>query len=496
MLRLAIICILNLLVNGNIYMGEEMRLMDLNASLFNAENYMNNQIINENSAIFFGNPRAGRSTLINYLMGNRLKGVRLSHYSPIELIKAENTSIGPEIGIGSLSTTKIPSKWTSQKLPNLTLWDIPGFKDNRGPVQDITNSFYFYQLVKKVKSLKIVLVVDIHDIEQDNINDFSSLLNSIENLFGNNFKNYFESTSVVFTKVRQLASNGELIDKEYVDYHLANYLLLDSGLRESEVMKNFTTFILYNNDRIALFMRNSKLGIVNNDLGVDIFSTLNNSKFIESSFLQGVRPSISASSMLQLFKSEELIELDLMVLQLERMLKSLINMEMKNLDTAVDTIKINCTKYKLLEMQQMLLKTFSNDNNLPQMAQILSSMADDTFDKQKFHKNIRLLQSVENMLNITISKPLKFTIDSVIFSASLKLKTAISFADVKLGDITEKEHLETLKKHEDVNKTLQMTNDDINMLKESDLSWWDTVVEKIVSAFNNLKNAILSFFNN
>jgi GTPase Era involved in 16S rRNA processing len=42
---------------------------------------------------------------------------------------------------------------------NKVYWDCPGFKENRGGIQEIVNSFYIRELFKNLKNIKIVMLV-------------------------------------------------------------------------------------------------------------------------------------------------------------------------------------------------------------------------------------------------------------------------------------------------------------------------------------------------
>lgn len=63
-------------------------------------------------------------------------------------------------------------------------------------MKDIIYAFSLYQLVKNVMSLKIILVIDINNIAEDNTQQFRLFLNALEKHFGNKFKDYFSSISI------------------------------------------------------------------------------------------------------------------------------------------------------------------------------------------------------------------------------------------------------------------------------------------------------------
>lgn len=65
---------------------------------------------NENAVIVIGTARSGKSTLINYLMGNKLIAHRTKN-NQISIDKYDNTSYGPIIGIGSIYYTLYYNKF-------------------------------------------------------------------------------------------------------------------------------------------------------------------------------------------------------------------------------------------------------------------------------------------------------------------------------------------------------------------------------------------------
>ncbi|XP_043468776.1 uncharacterized protein LOC122502679 [Leptopilina heterotoma] len=493
MIRIAIIFMLSSLTNCDNHKDYKLDLSTVYNSLLEVNLYMSRQIMENDSAIFFGNTKSGRSTLINYIMGNELIGVRQSIYNPIEII-ARNESIGPKIGRGSLTETSIPSSWTSKLLPNLTLWDTPPFDDNRGAVRDITNSFYLYNLVRKVKSLKIILVVDINDITQDNTQQFMSLITSVETLFGNGFKNYFNSTTVIFTKVPTTTYDDQPIDNEYINYHLQNHLLLDTGLKWSEVLKRFIEFIIHNKDRVALFKKLNHPDNVTKDIDDNIFPAIRNSESINSSSLQNVRPRISAASMLELFKTKQTLQTRLIVEGTEKLLLKKLKNTMDVLDklnNKIDKNNITAIKTNLTEDLIKLTESLTYENNITKKVDSFIAIDSDlnVTEKENLKRNVELIQKVADLLNVTISKALEFTVDSYLLTLSLKYQAAISLVDVKLGIISEQEFLDRKKEEDKLAQNISIAKEQLNELDNTNnKSVWDIIIENISDFFREIKS--------
>ncbi|XP_043478193.1 uncharacterized protein LOC122508738 [Leptopilina heterotoma] len=173
MIRLAIIFFLLFIIESESF---QFNLEELNKlrQLFNDSDRRMEEATRgqrKNAAIVIGNGRGGKSTLINYIMGNELEANRPHTFENIKITKANNNIKGPEIGAGSLSTTTIPTKWSSTRpeLQNLDIWDTAGFADNRGVMQDFNNSFHLYHLTRKVENLKLILVISFNEIINDNV---------------------------------------------------------------------------------------------------------------------------------------------------------------------------------------------------------------------------------------------------------------------------------------------------------------------------------------
>ena len=155
-------------------------------------------VANDDIVIFLGNTKAGKSTVINYIIGNTLSVQENSNTYKM-CIKTTNEALGPAIGTGALSETTLPSKWMSHNIRE-TMWDTPGFNDNRGVAQDIPNAFFIKELLNNAKSAKLVLVSDINDIYSDNLRPFIDFVSHIHTILPE-IERLKDGVSVVFTKV-------------------------------------------------------------------------------------------------------------------------------------------------------------------------------------------------------------------------------------------------------------------------------------------------------
>jgi len=141
---------------------------------------------NQDITVLVGPTRAGKSTLINYLLEHKL-----------ELKKTKNgpefstTAGGAKIFHGVESGTSFPV--FCGNLGDRQLWDIPGLNDTAGGTNELSNTFYIINLLKRASSAQVFLVIDFPSLNDPNPNAFHKFLNSAVNTFSDlsNFQFYF-----------------------------------------------------------------------------------------------------------------------------------------------------------------------------------------------------------------------------------------------------------------------------------------------------------------
>ncbi|XP_051170677.1 uncharacterized protein LOC127287663 [Leptopilina boulardi] len=486
MIKIIIICLMISMINSHQCVFNEYDLKILEKALHESAQYMSKEVKNEHVAICIGATRAGKSTLINYLIGNKLKAVRLSRVQPITIIKVDEQSIGPEIGSGSTSKTTIPTKWISKNLPDLALWDAPGFDDNRGAIQDITNAFYLYQLVQNVKSLKIVLAVDINDILHDNIKPFLTVLKAIENLLGNRMKSYFSIISIIFTKVPNIQDDVPL-DMQYINEKLNYQFLTSSSMELSQISIDFVRYLIANNNRIAFFKR-ATLGDVTSTIDMNIFPVIKSSSTISKNTLKELHPSISDSSKICLYGArEKLLSMSAFV-DLEKIVSQICQKKVHDIGALTNNKetedKIRILNKELNVYQNKLYDALLNENNFYKKLEILQTIdinIKKKIDEHNLLEKIKLMEFVDRLLDLEESKQLEFSLQGVLLSSVSKVKEAISSTMVKLGEITQQKHDEIMRKEReehkqqigDLNKQIQELIERMNKKK----SFWERFLD-------------------
>lgn len=466
----------------------------LENALHDALKQMKQEAKYEDIAICIGLTRSGKSTLINYLIGNELIGERVSIFKPVVIKKADN-SPGPEIGIGSTSETMIPTGWLSKNFPHLAVWDAPGFDDNRGSIQDITNAFYIYQLLQNVKSLKIILVVDFNDILNDNIKPFLTVLSSVENLLKNNMKNSYSSMALIFTKV------PDYINTMPIDFNFINYLLreqiLNTNIQMSVNSKNFVQFLIENNQNIGLFKR-AKLGPITAEM-IDngIFTAIEKTSTLNEQLLRNVYPSISESSTIFLFQSrEKLSSMEIFVnlqtivrnvleeklviyenINNDSLLKAKLNEKFQELTTirqrineALNPSIMFTSKIEHLQKIDIQIENFITDNNLVEKS--------------------NLMQFVDKLLDLKESNQFSINLEGLLSSANSKVAELISTIQLKLGEITEQEYRDQLQRErEEAEKEKERLKEQLRQVSEHNKkrkSWFGEVFTVVGNFFKKI----------
>jgi len=217
-----------------------------------------NRIENKYVIIFVGNTRNGKSTLVNYITGVPLVAFQdKNNYYKIEHQNGPN--MGATIGHGTLSHTTIPTIIEMRGRPDTLIIDAPGFDDNRGALQEITNALYINQ-IKYAKGVRFVLVSDINNIINDNINYFLSFIETVHTIMPD-FLKLKDAVSIIFTKDWKQYNQEEIVK-------LLRIKILDvKGLRcKKDLIKHFVE----RSDLIGLFKMPTSAGALTEEINVNV----------------------------------------------------------------------------------------------------------------------------------------------------------------------------------------------------------------------------------
>ena len=403
----------------------------------------------EDAAIFIGLTRSGKSSLLNYLIGTKLQGYVVFKGRPVSIIKEDSKSSGPAIGIGSSSKTVYPTRWTSQKYPGLALWDAPGFDDNRGEVQDITNAFYICELFKNIKSAKIVLVSDINDIAGDNIKPFLSLFNSVEQILNEKMRACFPGIAIIFSKVPDKL-NDVPVDKDFINDHFDHQCLRggeDEGekIQISESVKDLIKHLKKNNKQIGFF-RKATFGEVTDAIDGGIFNALKDTASIDEKILKQVSPSIAPTSELFLFQGRQQLYCRQSFNELQNLIERVFTQTWH--DFEIKTIR-NVSQNELLQLSQELSSTKNKLVNAVYSKQSFEEklkvigMVDNSVEKHINDHNMlqraNLLQFSDRLLRLKESDEHDFSLQGVMVTALTIIERILVNIQLKLSEISKEE---------------------------------------------------------
>ncbi|XP_043474010.1 uncharacterized protein LOC122506079 [Leptopilina heterotoma] len=444
MFRIAIIClVLSLFKSGKCELNET-SLQLLKTSFFEAIDYVRKEVRDEDAAICIGIARAGKSTLINYLIGVPLAAKILTKHDHPRLIVINDTDKSPKIGHGSVSTTSKPSRWVSSKLSNLAIWDTPGFNDNRGEVQDIINAFYLFQLLKHIKSLKIILVAKLSDIRETNIRSFTDLLENLCTLLGNEMVNLFGSISLIFTQYDPSEHNISNLEEHKV---LAKHLFHEKILSKPKLAmrtdsRSLVKYLFENIDHVGFFNAATKEGTDISELDVGIFSAIRASGSIPKSSLQSLHPSISDTSEISLRNSLQ----RLTSLEQVTNLSVILQYDISYQKTVADNLALNNNKTEIKTFierfkifQKELYECMQFECNLTTMINITQSYSSklaDEIKKTNFTERIVLLEFLDYLLKSVRVKEYTITFKTIIWSTIYQIRNLINHSEEKLLNVT------------------------------------------------------------
>jgi hypothetical protein len=158
-------------------------------------------IVDQKVVLVLGDTGAGKSTLINYLVGKKLHVLKRPFRKSVIIDVLDNHSC--KIGHGFSSETLLPSTVVDSD-SGLVYVDCPGFSDTRGEVLDIVNAYYMQKLFFSSTEFKIIFVAEESSFTgATRGKSFKDFLLRIENLFPD-LEYCLPSIQLVITKAHSL----------------------------------------------------------------------------------------------------------------------------------------------------------------------------------------------------------------------------------------------------------------------------------------------------
>ncbi|XP_001602884.1 uncharacterized protein LOC100119416 [Nasonia vitripennis] len=425
-------------------------LKELKQNLKDAEETMREKVKHEDVAMFVGSTKAGKSTLINYFIGNPLVGRKDSavkgKFNPTKVYKASSAE-GPEIGCESASATTMPSRWiASEKFSNLVMWDCPGFCDNRGPAQAITNAYYIHHIFQKIKSVKIVLVVDLNDIIQHKINPFITLLTSVENVFKEKIEQCYSSFAVIFTKV-PFEIEEDKVDIDYLVDILRRQVLSSSALSISKYSRNLVQFFVDHPRNIG-FVRKATGGVISGDIEVNLLQAVRDATRVPDTLLKQFSfPSIDSDSKVFLFEVrndlsskktfEEVVEV------VKSVLKNILSyFENVRKNKGLPKGQLHAEKQKLCKLRNQIESSSTVAVDVFTKLQVLKQIDPiirDKIENSEIEDTLRLMTFIDGLLNMKESDLCNLNLKSIMETVASQMSKIVVEMQCDLHEIDMKE---------------------------------------------------------
>ena len=414
---------------------------DLESALLTASLLLKSEIKYEDTYVFIGASGSGKSSLMNWAIGNKLVGKKDADFRRINLEKGDD-SPGPKIGIGATAETTIPARWNSKRFLHKVLWDLPGFVDNRGVIQDITNAYYVFELFTNIKSAKVVIVIDINDIIASNINPVLSLLRSLEDIFGESMNKCFHSIAVIFTKVPEMIGDGPA-DKDCINDFLKGQFLKNNKITISEPGKNLISYLINNNQNIGLYKKVPVGPVSDKYIDVGITDAINNIKSVPEEILKEVSPSISEQSKLALFNAREELCCKKAMVELQHRIETYFKEKLTAIQRIRKERSIPRERYLTLNDEFCIIENQINTFlNLPSSQDKLCfiKFIDPSFDKliddHNLIERIKLMKFVDRMFNIEESSLYDLGLREIMLNAQNKVHEVIMWIKGQLIEIS------------------------------------------------------------
>ena len=320
-----------------------------------------------------GDTGAGKSTIINYLLGKELFAKERENSYQLVI---ECTNPISEIGHQNISTTSVPQK---HKLSKLSYWDCPGFEDTAGEVADIINAYAISKIQHTSKKLKILALIEEHNLLSPLRGGiFRELITKLTKMFDNNNESSLaDSITLCFTKSGQIT--------EYKDF-LLDMLeeIKPGGVHMDQKSKELLRLVI-EKEKFIKFTQPEEIALIPLLDKESIIQKISNSTFLENT---EITPVVSSKTQEFFAKKvmvyfNEKIEQD-MSLIFDEICKYITGLEKNTFSNFVDKFSAVLAKNDYNGRKESLiitqLKELSKDINLSKEFEDVEFMISEVFE--------------------------------------------------------------------------------------------------------------------
>lgn len=208
--------------------------------LLNDENHQDDVVRVEDVILIMGNTGCGKTTVTQILAEDltRLHAV-LSDSGKLFIIDDDNKIGGPS----TVSKTLMP-ELVIQKVNDSSdgggtaFYDCPGFDDTRGADVDIAANFFMHRVLKKVKRLKILFLVNYSSVKMGNERVDFDLLASHVSRFLRSLRRYRDSFALVVTKTPSYSESGDYLEDDEIISGIVEFLSVYNQTLHDKLQNN------------------------------------------------------------------------------------------------------------------------------------------------------------------------------------------------------------------------------------------------------------------
>ena len=167
---------------------------------------------NKDVVIFIGNTGAGKTTMINYLYGRKMKRLNRNEAKKLNINALQTVVIAedPIMKIGhSLQSETFMPEIIKDCNANFYYMDCPGFLDNRGSEINIANAVNIRNAISVSRSVKLVMLINYSALLADRGRGLRDMLDMTADLFGD-FKNLEANIDSIIVGITQAPINDDI----------------------------------------------------------------------------------------------------------------------------------------------------------------------------------------------------------------------------------------------------------------------------------------------